>query len=74
MANVIQKLTALIEQEAPAFGLFLVAQTTGPDKLFQFYVEREEPLSMKTLSDFTRQLSEKNDEVNSDLRLAFITI
>jgi ribosome maturation factor RimP len=67
MANVIQKLTALIEQEAPAFGLFLVAQTTGPAKLFQFYVDSEEPLSMKTLSDFTRHISEKIDEEESDL-------
>lgn len=67
MANVIQKLTALIEQEAPAFGLFLVAQTTGPAKLFQFFVDSEEPLSMKTLSDFTRHISEKIDEEDSDL-------
>jgi ribosome maturation factor RimP len=67
MANVIQKLTALVEQEAPAFGLFLVAQTMGPAKLFQFYVDSEEPLSMKTLSDFTRHISEKIDEEDSDL-------
>ena len=62
MANVIQKLTALIEQEAPAFGLFLVAQTTGPAKLFQFYVDSEEPLSMKTLSDFTFEISSPGAE------------
>lgn len=67
MANVIQKLTALVEQEASAFGLFLVAQTTGPAKLFQFYVDSEEPLSMKTLSDFTRHISQKIDEEDSGL-------
>lgn len=67
MANVIQKLTALVEQEAPAFGLFLVAQTTGPAKLFQFYMDSEEPLSMKALSDFTRHISQKIDEEDSGL-------
>jgi ribosome maturation factor RimP len=67
MANVIQKLTAIVEQEAPAFDLFLVAQTTGPGKLFQFYVDCEGPLSMKALSDFTRHISQKIDEEDSGL-------
>jgi ribosome maturation factor RimP len=67
MANVIQKLTALVEQEAPAFGLFLVAHSTGPAKLFQFYMDSEEPLSMKALSDFTRHISQQIDEEGSGL-------
>ena len=67
MANVIEKLTALVEQEAPAFGLLLVAQTTGPANLFQFYMDSEEPLSMKVLSDFTRHISQQIDEEGSGL-------
>lgn len=67
MTNLTQKLTALVEQEAPLFGLFLVAHATAPSKLFQFYVDSEEPLSMKALSDFTRHISEQVDNQESEL-------
>lgn len=65
MANLAKKLTDLLEQEAPLFGLFLVAHTISPAKLFQFYMDSEEALSMKSITDFTRHISEKIDE--SDL-------
>ena len=64
MANLAKKLTDLVEQEAPLFGLFLVAHTISPDKLFQFYMDSEEALSMKSITDFTRHISEKIDETD----------
>jgi ribosome maturation factor RimP len=65
MANLAKNLTDLVEQEAPLFGLFLVAHTISPAKLFQFYMDSEEVLSMKSITDFTRHISEKIDD--SDL-------
>ncbi|NBX87190.1 MAG: hypothetical protein EBQ97_01565 [Bacteroidetes bacterium] len=64
MANLAKKLTDLVEQEAPLFGLFLVAHTISPAKLFQFYMDSEEALSMKSITDFTRHISEKIDETD----------
>lgn len=67
MANLTQKITALVEQEAPLFDLFLVAQDMSAAKLYQFYVDSEGPLSMKSITDFTRHISEKIDEEESGL-------
>ena len=47
------------------FGLFLVAHSISPAKLFQFFMDSEDALSMKSITDFTRHISEKIDE--SDL-------
>ena len=65
MANLEKKLTDLIEQEAPLFGLFLVAHTINADKYYQFFMDSEEALSMKSITEFTKHISQKIDD--SDL-------
>lgn len=56
------KLKALVDQEAQAFDLFVVHYTVSPTGLFRFYVDSQEPLSMKSLADFTKQVSNAIDE------------
>ncbi len=57
-----EKLKALVDQEAIAFDLFVVHYTVSPTGLFRFYVDSQEPLSMKSLADFTRHVSNLIDE------------
>lgn len=66
MVNLAKKITDLVEQEAPLFGLFLVAHTISPTKLFRFFVDSEDVLSMKSLTEFTRHISEKIDAQSLD--------
>ncbi|MDA1183010.1 MAG: hypothetical protein O3B82_05365 [Bacteroidetes bacterium] len=63
MVNLAKKLRALVEQESSSFGLFLVAQTDSPSNLYRFYLDSEEPLSMKSITDFTKHISEKIDAI-----------
>ena len=56
------KLSEMVNQEAEQFGLFLVHHTVSPTGLFRFYVDSQEILSMKALTDFTRHISELIDE------------
>jgi len=62
MTNLENKLKTLVEQEAPAFELFLVSHTGTLAGFYRFYVDGEEPVTMKRLSDFTRYVSQKIDE------------
>ena len=57
-----EKLKAIVDHEAQAFGLFVVHHTVSPTGLFRFYVDSQEPLSMKVLADFTKQVSNIIDE------------
>ncbi len=61
MANLAKKLSALVEQESPLFGLFLVAKTDSPSNLYRFFLDSERVLSMKSITDFTKHISEKID-------------
>ncbi|MBL7811397.1 MAG: ribosome assembly cofactor RimP [Bacteroidetes bacterium] len=62
MTKLTDKLKTLVEQEAPAFGLFMVGHSSGSDGLQRFYVDSDEVLSMKALSDFSRHVSHLIDE------------
>lgn len=62
MANLETKLKTLVEQEAPAHNLFLVAHTGTPAGFYRFYVDGTEPVTMNRLSAFTRNVSQKIDE------------
>jgi ribosome maturation factor RimP len=62
MANLADKLTALVKEEAPAFNLFLVAHTGSPAGFYNFYVDSELPVTMTMLSEFTRHISKMIDE------------
>ena len=62
MANLETRLKILVEQEAPAFELFLVSHTGSPAGFYCFYVDGEEPVNMNRLSTFTRHVSQKIDE------------
>ncbi|MEK0420999.1 MAG: hypothetical protein EBV15_04620 [Bacteroidetes bacterium] len=62
MANLETRLKALVEQETPAFELFLVGHSGSPAGFYRFYVDGEEPVTMNRLSAFTRHVSQKIDE------------
>ena len=62
MANLETKLKSLVEQEAPAHNLFLVAHTGTPAGFYRFYVDSTEPVTLNLLSAFTRHISQKIDE------------
>lgn len=62
MANLETRLKTLVEQEAPAFELFLVSHTGTPAGFYRFYMDGEKPVTMNHLSSFTRQVSKKIDE------------
>ena len=57
-----EKLRILIDQEAQALELFVVHHTVSPTGLFRFYVDSIQPLSMKSLADFTKHVSVLIDE------------
>ena len=62
MANLETKLKTLVEQEATAHDLFLVAHSGTPAGFYRFYVDGQEPVTMNRLSSFTRYISQKIDE------------
>ncbi len=62
MANLETKLKTLVEQEATAFDLFLVAHSGSPAGFYRFYIDGQEPVTMNRLSAFTRHISQKIDE------------
>ncbi|MFN4914224.1 MAG: ribosome maturation factor RimP [Sphingomonadales bacterium] len=62
MANLETKLKTLVEQEAVAHDLFLVAHSGSPAGFYRFYVDGTEPVTMNRLSAFTRHVSQKIDE------------
>ena len=62
MANLGDKLKALVEQEAAAYNLFLVAHTGTPAGFYRFYVDGEIPVTMNLLAEFTRHVSKMIDE------------
>jgi|688.fasta_scaffold309434_2 ribosome maturation factor RimP len=62
MANLETKLKTLVEQEAIAFDLFLVAHSGSPAGFYRFYIDGQEPVTMNRLSAFTRHISQKIDE------------
>jgi ribosome maturation factor RimP len=62
MANLETKLKTLVEQEATAHDLFLVAHSGTPAGFYRVYVDGQEPVTMNRLSSFTRYISQKIDE------------
>lgn len=57
-----EKLSAIVDAEANQFGLFLVNYTISPTGLYRFYMDSENVLSMKELTEFTRHISVIIDE------------
>lgn len=57
-----EKLSAIVDTEANQFGLFLVNYTISPTGLYRFYLDSENVLSMKELTEFTRHISVIIDE------------
>ena len=57
-----EKLSEIVDAEANQFGLFLVNYTISPTGLYRFYMDSENVLSMKELTEFTRHISVIIDE------------
>lgn len=57
-----EKLSEIVNAEASQYGLFLVNYTISPTGLYRFYMDSENVLSMKELTEFTRHISVIIDE------------
>jgi len=64
MKELFAKISDLIRNECVSFQLFLTGSEIEGDSNFIFYMDSEEPLNMKTLSEFTRHISVLIDEGN----------
>ena len=64
MKELFVKISDLIRKECDSFQLFLTGSEIEGDSNFIFYMDSEEPLNMKTLTEFTRHISVLIDEGN----------
>ena len=66
MKELFDKISSMVEAEATAFGLFLTGREREGQSNFIFFMDSETVLNMKTLTDFTRHISNLIDEGDFD--------
>lgn len=66
MKELFAKISDLIRNECEAFQLFLTGSEIEENGNFIFYMDSEEPLNMKVLTEFTRHISVLIDEGSFD--------
>jgi ribosome maturation factor RimP len=54
----------LVEAEAADFGAFVVGSSSGEKGLLRYYVDSEQVLTMNTLTEITRNVNKKMDEMD----------
>lgn len=66
MKELFDKISKMVESEASAFDIFLTGRERDGQSNFIFFMDSETPLNMKTLTDFTRHISNLIDEGDFD--------
>ena len=66
MKELFDKISNMVESEASAFDIFLTGRERTGQNNFIFFMDSETPLNMKTLTDFTRHISNLIDEGDFD--------
>jgi ribosome maturation factor RimP len=65
MAKLAHILRQLVDEEAASHGAFVVGQSSGEKGLFRFYVDAEGSLTMPTITEITRGVSSRIDELET---------
>lgn len=65
MAKLAHILRQLVEEEASKHGAFVTGQSSGEKGLFRFYVDAEGSLTMPTITEITRGVSSRIDELET---------